>query len=411
MERRSIRWLAIVVLAIAMASTRGVAQEHPAPPGDAAVQVYFGPQDGPDGGHFQPIIEPGASQQLTVVIGNYGQQELALRTTAGNAYTAVNGGFALSAEDDPLVAPATWLDYPAETITLGPGEAMERTFTVSVPVDAAAGWYLAGIAVQNADPIAMGDGGLSQVIRKVSGVSILVPGEITPGAALGTPTVTTASNGSTLVIPIENTGNIRLTPIGELSLRDGTGEAVLTAPVAMRPIYAGHATTIEISLPLQVPPGDYVLDLQLTDADGTGWSGALDAHLVTVPALAEATPDQALVEITAASVVPVPEATSGDPPQYATVTIEVTNRSAPVPSSRLTLVALRDGEIVEEFVLAQSLNLVEPVTTVEQRYIPVNGWEGGTWSFQVELEAVDPNTGVEAVLAMAEIPETIVVAP
>jgi hypothetical protein len=47
---------------------------------------------------------------------------------------------------------------------------------------------------------------------------------------------------------------------------------------------------------------------------------------------------------------------------------------------------------------------------IEQRYIPLEGWSSGEWTFAVTLEAIDPQTSAEASLLTETIEDPIVIA-
>ena len=405
------KFRAIVCVLLLIAGIGGwnavVSAQSSTPEPMGAVFVLHAP-GGEDGSHLRTDLEPGQGTELVAMLGNQDDKPLALRTYAADAYTLVNGGFGVREEADPQHAPTTWLSYPAETYDLAPGDIIERRFAVAVPEGTLPGSYLVGIVLQTADPLDVpGSPLFRQVIRKMIGVTIVVPGPIVAGAELGEPVVEGDTSGARVVVPLTNVGNGTLRPAGVLSLRNANGEVVVTAPIAMRPVYAGHQTTLEVAIPSQVSAGEYRVDLELADAD-TGWSGSLSDRPVTLPE-PEVPEEPAAVEFTVASVMPVPEPGSGDPPQYADVAVEITNRDVSIPSSRLTMIVLRDGEVVEEVVLSQSLALVEQVTTVERPYIPAAGWQEGTYTFSLVLVSVDPNSGVEAVLVTFDLPDPIVV--
>jgi hypothetical protein len=413
MRRTACCWLATLValLAVWAPGTVPAAAQSGTP---AAEGIDAGPTFAlhalgePDGGHFRIELQPGETTELTVVMGNLDDAPIELRTYAADAITLTNGGFGLRDEDDPTSGATTWLDYAPETFTIDPKRSIERVFTVSVPADAQPGQHVTGIALETVEPIAVaGTSFVTQVIRKIIGVSITVPGPIAPAAELGAPSIASDTTGAQIVVPIHNTGNISLRPDGTLTLANADGDVVLTAPIAMRPVYAGDETTLTVAVPPQLSPGDYTLDLQLEDTE-KGWSATLDsAELALAEPAAPDEPDP--VEITAATVTPMPAPAAGEPPQYADVAVEITNRAGPVRSSRLTMVVARDGETVEEVVLSDSLALLEPTTSVERPWIPKDGWQAGTWTFSLQLVSVDPDTGVEAVLATLDVADEIVV--
>lgn len=360
-----------------------------------------------DGGHFYIELAPGMTQELTVVIGNRGDEPLVLRNYTADAITLTNGGFGLESEEATTDAPTTWLDYSAETYELEPMQTVERTFSVTVPTDTPPGVFITGIALQTAEPLNVeGTSVIEQVIRKIIGVSITVPGPIVPTAELGEPFVDGDTANAMVVVPMANSGNVSLEPAGSLTLTNASGDVAVTAPIAMRPVYAGHSTTLEIPIPPEVSAGSYTVSLHLDDGE-TGWSASrTDTTIMLIAPEAPTAP--APVEITKATVTQMPDPASGSPPQYADVAVEIVNRANPIASARLTMVVERDGDVVEEVILSQSLALLEPTTVVERPYIPASGWQEGSYTFSLVLESVDPNSGVEAVLATLALPDGIV---
>lgn len=362
-----------------------------------------------DGGHLRTELEPGGSAELVVVIGNRDTKPLSLRTYAADAFTLVNGGFGVRDESEAITGPTAWITYSAETYELEPGETIERTVRVEVPANTQPGSYLAGIAAQTAEPVEVsGSQMFDQVIRKAIGLTVVVPGEQVGNAALGEPVIVGDTSGAGIVVPIMNTGNVSVRPAGELVLTVPGGDVVLRAPIAMRPVYAGHITTLEIAIPSHVPAGDYAVSLDLMDEE-RGWATSLRDVLVTLPdPVAPVLPDP--VEITEVNLRAMPDAASGSAPVYADVRVEITNREARIPAAQLTMVVSRDGDVIEEVVLGSAIALLEQLTVVERPWIPIEGWQEGRYTFSLLLESVNPSNGTRSILATLDVPDEIVVA-
>jgi hypothetical protein len=98
---------------------------------------------------------------------------------------------------------------------------------------------------------------------------------------------------------------------------------------------------------------------------------------------------------------------SGDPIQYAEVSATITNNGVAIPTANVTLNVQRDGADVESYPLAQNQALPNGATEFRQRYIPVGGWQSGTWTFELVISAVNGNT--ETVLATVEIIDEITI--
>ena len=224
---------------------------------DSGPLFVIHPAGGNDGEYFSLEAEPGSSHQLAVVLGNADDEPLDLLTYVNDVVPMVNGGFAVAEESVPPSGTATWIDFSAEALNFGPGEGVERTFSVSVPPDAAPGQYIAGIVLQTLDPIEVeGSAMFQQIIRKTIAVFITVPGPTSSSFELGEPVIEQAGESHILMVPVSNTGNVLVRPAGEALLKDGSGTAVMTAPVAMGSVYAGIATSLALPLQADLPPGD-----------------------------------------------------------------------------------------------------------------------------------------------------------
>jgi hypothetical protein len=404
-----LRLLALTLLFSLGPVSHVLAQSTPEPEGAATPEPLGGPEfvlrpaDGMDGEYFTLEAEAGSSNTLTAVLGNAGDEPLTLMTYAGDGVTLVNGGFGVREADEPKEDVGSWVDYETDTIDFEPGQGLEREFTVTIPDDAAPGQYIAGIVLQTAEPIEIeGSAMFDQIIRKTVAVFITVPGELTPAFAFGTPEIEGSALLPRMVIPVSNTGNVLVKPAGELVLTDAAGNDALRQPFTMGSVYAGMETTLEIPLPAALQDGDYTVSVEASDAE-TEAQAAIEPVSVTLARDAEEAP----LEITAAEVAPMP---SAEEPQFAAVSVTVTNRATPIDGVQVVLNVARDGEPVEDFVLSSSVTLQQGETVVEQRYIPLEGWSSGEWTFAVTLESIDPQTNAQASLLSETIEDPIVIA-
>ena len=105
-----------------------------------------------------------------------------------------------------------------------------------------------------------------------------------------------------------------------------------------------------------------------------------------------------------ASVTPRP---SADSVQFAEVTATIGNIADPVSNMQVTLHVERDGELVESFPIATSLSLPFGETTVQNRYLPLEGWTTGTWTFSLSLDQIDPGSGTAQQIATYDIADSI----
>ena len=144
-------------------------------------------------------------------------------------------------------------------------------------------------------------------------------------------------------------------------------------------------------------PGDYILDMNLTDAE-SGATDTISGATVTVPEPV----DPRGVNLISSSIVP-----NADPIAFANVDIIVDNGGQQIPATNATLEVMRDGELVEEYPLATNQVLLNGENQFTDRYIPAKMWESGTYTFNLVVSAVDPNGGQETILLDEELDATI----
>ena len=249
---------------------------------------------GVPGSYFAITAAPGDQPRLTVQLGNGGAGAVRVRTFAADAYTINNGGFGARLDGEPTSGATTWLEYAPETFDLAAGASVQRSFVVSVPLDTQPGEYLAGLVLQNAEPVStsasQGELGVAfrQVNRQVIAVSITVPGALVPRLEIGAVSHRTVAGTSSIAIAVRNVGNVRLTPVGELVLSDLSGSEISRFPIQMDSFYAGTETSIEVPYARRLNAGAYTASLTLA-ASAAGIDAAVSSGplAVDVPTPAE----------------------------------------------------------------------------------------------------------------------------
>lgn len=349
---------------------------------------------------FEVTIEAGERVTLTAGIRNTGDVPVSVRTYAANATNPPNGGFNAGTDEEEPTGATLWIDYPITTIEMQPDDEQQLDFTVTVPANTPPGEYVAGLVVQTAESIEIpGSETFRQIIRNTVSVDITVPGEMTSGYDLGEPELLPAGNQSALDIPITNTGTARIRPQGEIVITNPEGQAVVTSPVEMGSVYGGNTTSIRIVLPEQLPTGDYLVSVDLTDP-ATGTTASIEDAPVT---LAGTDADEAPTFV----VDPVSITPNANPVQFANVAATITNSGQTIPTATVMLNVQRDGEEVESYPLAQNQALPQGSTDFIQRYIPIDGWQPGTYTFQLVIASV--SGGTETILATIDVEDEIIV--
>jgi hypothetical protein len=386
----------LVTVSAMQADATPVASEQPNRPA-----IVFEALESPLG-YFSVEAEPGQTIKLSVRLGNIGDIGAAFRTYAADVHTMDNGGFEVLDSTAPVTDPTTWIDYPTDEIAFEPGQGQERTFTVTVPDDASPGQHIAGLAMETVDAVPFAEAGqgfqFDLVLRSALAVLITVPGPIEAAMELGEITML-QDTSFTLSIGLENSGNVLLKPAGVIRIVDAGGTLVVDSPVQMGTIYAGHSTVLSIGLTQPLPAGDYTVTAALQD-EATGAKAELPATSFTIEAAESTDP----VSFVSASVSPRP---SADSVQLAEVTAVIGNTGDPLANLQVTLHVSRDGKLIESFPIATSLALPFGETTVQNRYLPLDGWSAGSWTFSLTLEQIDPGSGTSQQIATYDVPGSI----
>lgn len=167
----------------------------------------------------------------------------------------------------------------------------------------------------------------------------------------------------------------------------------------MGSVYGGNTTSVQIFLPEQLPLGEYLVSLDLTDPE-TGATDSIEDAPVTLDA--PEVVEEPVFVVDQASVT-----ANADPVQFAEVSATITNNGQTIPTASVTLNVQRDGDEVESYPLAENLALQQGSSTYDQRYIPLDGWQPGTYTFQLVVASVSGET--ETILATIDVPDEITV--
>lgn len=403
-------FLAVLMCFLAMPSATSSAQEVATPaPEDQSPQpsIDFYPADKDQPGYINVELSPGESTRVNVVLGNNGEVDFEAVTYAADAITIRNGGFGLKELDDDKTGVTTWLDYPTEHFQTDAGESVQREFTITVPAGTPSGEYVTGIAMQTADPVndevTEGMFRFDQYYRTVIGIRILVPGQLAPDLEIGQPAFVFDGTIPAIVIPVTNVGNQQTSPSGNLRVVDASGEVIITAPVQMGRVYAGHETELWFGLSQPLPAGEYQVSVLLEDKEKNMKAELLPTELTVAPTDIAAGETELPISMTAVNLVPMPDK---DNVQFLLVEATIQNVGDPISEAQLTLIVTRDGEVVERFAVNQSLSLPAGDTQVSSRYLPIEGWSSGTWEFELVVEVVE-GSGATVVVATEKLGEPL----
>lgn len=281
------------------------------------------------------------------------------------------------------------MNYETEEFVLQPGESIERSLMISVPAGTPPGQYVNAVALETVNPINPDAGtAFLEYFRKVVSVYITVPGELEPKFEFGEPEIYSVLTQMNVRIPVINSGQLRLDLEGEVVLTDPQGSVIHRQSVRLAPIYMGQTVDLVFGLPSAPAAGDYLISYQLTDITTLMAVEETD-HAIAVPEIEDS--ETSPISLENVSIVP-----NADPIAFANVSLDINLNQPAIRSTRLTLTVYHNGEFLEDFVLAENLSLETGTTTVSQRYIPIENWQSGTYTFDLKVES--SGAGSEGIL-------------
>ncbi len=155
--RPRIRWRAVGLLgAVAAAATllpaAGAAADAQIG-GFSARPAHFSQSNPATRAYFIRRVDPGHGFTDEVVVSNSSNQTLKLHVNAVDGLTGVTSGAVYANRQDPVHKAGLWVTPAEGEVTVGPRRSVVVPFRVQVPRSATAGDHLAGLALQNVNPV------------------------------------------------------------------------------------------------------------------------------------------------------------------------------------------------------------------------------------------------------------------
>ena len=226
--------------------------------------------------YFSHTLAPGALMIDEAVVINSGDAPVTLKLYAADAATAINGGTSFAGQGEEKNGVARWLTLPFGELSLNPGETKTVPFVITVPSDASPGQHTAGLVLEAVGGAASthesaGVGFTVNVVRR-AGVAVLID---VPGPHAAGLEVTgicfrqqDQERGATFEVSVRNTGNVFVRGQGSLLISDHAGSQLASIPVDMDTVLAGDATLFQVTYPVRLADGRYLLSAALQYAEG-----------------------------------------------------------------------------------------------------------------------------------------------
>ena len=227
--------------------------------------------------YFNHTLAPGDLTLDEALVVNNGDEPVTLKLYAADATTAINGGTSFASEGETKNGVAHWLTLPFSELSLEPGEKKAVPFLITVPSDASPGQHTAGLVLEAVTGSAASTRGSTDmgftvnVIRR-AGVAVLID---VPGPHAAGLQITGAclrhqdkERGATFEVAVRNTGNVFVRGQGSLVIADRLGTRLASIPVNMDTVLAGDATHFQVTHPVRLADGSYLLSAALQYGEG-----------------------------------------------------------------------------------------------------------------------------------------------
>jgi hypothetical protein len=216
------------------ASAASAATASPAS-GFSVRPVEFNPANPATRAYFIATVSRGSIFTDHIAVVNPNSQAIELLAYPVSGLTGTTSGDVYANRQDPRTGAGAWLTHATESISVPADSQFTAAFTVRVPAGAVPGDHLAGMAFQAAQQtVGGGHFAITEIVREVVGVEIIVRGAASPKIALRGATLAAlpGTNFPAVVVKLTNTGRQLCKPVLTVSLqRPGQKRLVVSRPL------------------------------------------------------------------------------------------------------------------------------------------------------------------------------------
>lgn len=228
------------------------------------------PQD-KRGTFFRLHVERGSDRRQSVVIENLSKQPKHLLIDAVDGLTGTTSGSVYANRDDPRSKAGSWIKLPVKSIELPAGKTTRVPFSLTIPDDANPGDHLAGIAIQDRHRThSKSRLSITQIIRVVVGVQIIVDGPSDKSLALGKVALKAlpGTKVPSVVVQLENTGTQLCKPLLDVTLTSAGDKQQLVSR-KLDTVLPGSSIDFPMPWPTALEAGSYEVGVQAKGCGAT----------------------------------------------------------------------------------------------------------------------------------------------
>jgi len=187
---------------------------------------------------FIYTLEPGEVKEGKIDVTNSSEEMTEVKIYPVDAVTTKDGAFAPEPEDKEKVGVGAWITLAEQEFFLKPNEIKVVDFTIKVPENAEVGDHMGTIIVQGKEAPEAKKGTAMQVLTRVGArVYLTVPGEIIKELELEEFSYKIEEGQAVFYLTLANKGNVRISPGGEIEIKDETGNVIDKIEITEREVF------------------------------------------------------------------------------------------------------------------------------------------------------------------------------
>jgi len=187
---------------------------------------------------FIYTLKPGEVEEAKVNVVNQSDQSVEVKIYPVDAVTTKDGAFAPQSEDREKVDVGAWITMPVSELSLKPNETKAVDFTIKVPENAEVGDHMGAIIVQSKEAPEAEKGTAMKVASRVGArIYLTVPGEIIKELEFKDFNWKMEEGQVVFYLTLANGGNVRISPKGEIEIKDESENAVDKIKITEREVF------------------------------------------------------------------------------------------------------------------------------------------------------------------------------
>ena len=187
---------------------------------------------------FIYTLKPSEVKEAKVDVVNQSDQSVEVKIYPVDAVTTKDGAFAPQSEDREKIDVGAWINMPVSELSLKPNETKAVNFTIKVPENAEVGDHMGAIIVQGKEVAEARKGTAMRVVSRVGArIYLTVAGEMIKELELENFSYKIEEGQVVFYLTLTNKGNIRISPKGEIEIKDKSGKVVDKIKITEREVF------------------------------------------------------------------------------------------------------------------------------------------------------------------------------